>query len=380
MIFKSIFLYCKPLLLLAFLLFGCDSSPKNFTEFLYNLAEIDENKRQPELEKWLNLQEEFPIIDNSDVYFLLREGRDLPVFLVGDMNQWSKSKTQLLRIVGTNYYYIKESYPVNSAFAYNFFAGGKLLLDSLNPKVHFSKKKRYSLLFLPEYEYPTTTLIKRNYIYTKLDSLTLKINNNVQNNFIVFKHHLADSNAPILLFLDGQKYLADLKANITIENLIFSKSIEPCIAVFIISKNQISVFDDLFLNNLLKKFLPQIQGLYNLSDNPVALGGALNEGVTAFYALKNYSDKLNAVFAQSAAFEIDSLLIKKELQNADLSAVNIYFNFGTFERKDSTYNHIRKFLESKKVNYGFDYYNEGKSDFSLKGHLSEALIYLLGKK
>ena len=111
----------------------------------------------------------------------------------------------------------------------------------------------------------------------------------------------------------------------------------------------------------------------------IFLGGELEKGVTAFYALKNHSDRLNSVFAQSAVFEMDSLAIIKELQNTDLGDIKIYYNFGTFEGKDSSYSQMGRFLKSKIANYGFNYYNEGKANFSLKGHLDDALIYILGK-
>lgn len=380
MFFKKIFKFYKPLLLLAFLIFGCDSSPNSFKDFLYKLSDIDENERQMELENWINNKEDFPIVDNSDVYFIYKEKRDIPIFLSGDMNQWSKSKSQLLRIVGTDYYYLEESYPTNSCLNYSYFVENNLLADPLNFKSAISSNKSCSLLILPEFEYPIETLTQRNFIYTKLDTLKWKSKNNLQDNCFVFKHKLAGSSDPIIIFLNGDKYLSVLKTNITLDNLIYSKSIKPCIALFILSKIQNSVFDDLFLNGVMSGLLTNLGERYNLSRNSIYIGGLLDGGVTAFYALKNYANKLSGVFAQSANFEIDNFRIIEELNNADFSKSKVFYNYGYFEDKDSTFAKTKKFLESKSANFGYKYYNEGRSNFSLRGHLDEALIYLLGNE
>lgn len=380
MYFKKKYFLCKPLLLLILLVFGCNSSPENFNDLLYQLAEIDENMRQKMVENWLLQQDDFPIVDNSGVYFIYQEKKDLTIFLSGDMNQWSKDQTQFLRIIGTDFYFVNESYPANSYFDYSFFVGNRFIADPLNNKTSISPSRSSSPLILPQFEYPMETLRKRNYVYTNPDTLKWKLKNNIEHDVYIFNYQFADSNAPIVFFISGDKYLSDLKANIIIENLINSQLIEPCIPVFLPTAILNSMFDDLFFNTVLNNLLPKIQKQYSLSKNRIILGGMLNEGATAFYGLKKYNDKINAVFAQSPNFEADSLRIFKELQNTDFATTKIIYNYGIFENKDSSYSQMEKFLKSKSADFKYINYNEGKSNFSLKGHMDEILIYCIGIK
>ena len=68
------------LIVLTSLLWSCSKSSSNFTEFLYDLAEIDEQDRNAYLEDWLNKQEEFPVIDGTDVYFIYKQKKEMSVY------------------------------------------------------------------------------------------------------------------------------------------------------------------------------------------------------------------------------------------------------------------------------------------------------------
>ncbi len=95
------------------LLYSCNSD-QDFENFLLDLSEFPENARSIELEKYLSKFESFPLINDTTVYFILKEEKDLPVYLTGDMNRWQPKLSPLFKIIGTNYYYRKETFPADA--------------------------------------------------------------------------------------------------------------------------------------------------------------------------------------------------------------------------------------------------------------------------
>lgn len=346
------------LLTLAFLLLACSESHTNFTDFLYKLAEIDEQNRGQYLEKWIKSQEEFPVIDNNDVYFLYKEKRELSIFLTGDMNKQNLKKIQLMKIIGTDYYYTKQTFPLNSAFEYKFLIHGKFIPDPLNKKFFNDTNGKNSLLFMPEYHYPLESLTRIHKIYTKLD--TLKFNDNP-----VYCYHPLNvkNDAPIIFFYNGQKYLHYAEANVLLDNLISDNKIQPCIAVFLM--------DSVPLNRLIS-FL---KTKYNLSDNPVIIGGNKKTGQTSLQLIKNSSMNITGIFGQSVLTEDLSFL--DDLPDIDLAGKKIFLSYGYYENKDSVYTKLKNLLTNKVSYFKIERYNEGASWLSWKSHLDDALIYLL---
>ena len=102
------FVFRNLILLSALMLLGCSSSDNSFVGILYQLAEINEENRESFFQSWLEGQENLPVIENNSVYFIYQNEKDMQVFVTGDMNKWAKDKNQMLRIIGTSYYFLSK--------------------------------------------------------------------------------------------------------------------------------------------------------------------------------------------------------------------------------------------------------------------------------
>jgi len=350
-----------PLLVLLLLHFGCSDSAENFTEFLYDLAEIDVNNRSTALEEWLKKQEEFPIINGSEVYFLFKEKREVPVFLSGDMNKGISEPAELLKIIGTDYYYVRQVFPMNSASEYVFTVNGRHFLDPLNKKIFKSARELKSVLFMPDYIYPRETLRRINNLYTKLDTLDFN-----KNKVYLYRHMSVQSNSPVIVFVPGKEYLEVAEANIILDNLTHSKKIEPCFAVF--------PADNINLADL----LPFLKKEKILTGNKKILGGNTKTG-SLMLENPGIINNFNAVFLQSGFNSKDSMSITNILAKIDFSSKRIFLSYGYFEKRDSLYNRVIEFFKDRTPYLKYEKYNEGASWLSWKGHLDDALIHCLSK-
>jgi len=352
------------LLALLSLFFGCSESPKNFTDFLYDLAEIDVENRVAYLDDWLNMQEEFPLIDGGDVYFIFKDKREVAIYLSGDMLAGNSEKIQLMKIIGTDYYFSKQSYPLNSGFEYKFVVKGRYLLDPLNKKITKSKNGLSSLLFMPDYDYPIETLTRINKEYTKLDTLS-----NNENTLFFYKHPKCSQKAPIIIFLNGIDYLQFAEANIILDNLIDTGKIIPSYAAFL-SDN----------TNVIKQLL-FLKEEFNLTGNHFVIGGNKAAGLSIFQNKEIYN-YFNSIFIQSAFAETDNLNFLSELQDLDFSNKRTFIGYGHFENQDSVYNTFMNFCESTAGTFKYEKYNLGASWLNWKANLDDALIFFLkqGKK
>jgi len=350
------------LLLLLLLSFGCSESPKNFTAFLYDLAEIDEEKRSDYLQDWLKNQEEFPIIDGHNVYFVFKEKREVPVYLVGDMTHNASGKIQLLKIIGTDYYYTSQSYPTNSGFEYKYISNGRHFLDPLNKKIFKSDRELKSLLFMPDYIYPIETLTRVNKVYTKIDTLQFD-----KQNIYFYRHIQAEKKAPVIIFLDGLNYLKIAEATVILDNLTDVKKIPPCFAFFPEE------------NSNIQQSLSFIRSELQLSGNQLIIGG---NKAAALSLIRNPEiiKSFDGVFLQSPFADSDSLYLPGDNKGIDFKQKRIFLSYGMFEKQDSVYQESIVFFQKKTDHFMHERYNEGASWLSWQSHLDEALIYCINSK
>ena len=354
----SYFNHVWPLLALQLLILGYNGSPKNLTELLYELAEIDVEDRAGYLEDWLKMQDEFPVIDGNEVYFIFKEKRDVPVFLVGDMTN-DNSEQQLLKIIGTDYYYTKQTYPLDCGFEYKFIVGGRHYLDPLNKRIIKNKTELRSLLFMPEYIYPVESLTRINKGYTKLDTISYK--NDV---LYTYRHPKAVTHSPIIYFLNGKEYLEFAEANIILDNLIDDYKIVPCFAVFLNKSADIL--------NLFSHFKRE----FNLDGGQTIIGGNKNAGLMLFQN-PEICKKFNSIFIQSGFSNVKNLVFLSNLSDIDFLNKNIFLSYGHFENQDTVYNKVIDFFKNKTAHFKYEKYSEGASWLSWKGHLDNVLIYFL---
>jgi hypothetical protein len=359
-----------------FLYTNCSNQNLTFEELLYNLAEIEESQRAEVFSQWLSNKDEYPVIEGYRVYFIYKEKRDQPVFLVSDINQWQTNDAPLLRIIGTEYYFRQEELPPNACIEYKFYAAGKYIPDSLNNRTSESYNGVSSLLMMPQYQYPAETLRKRNYIYTELDTVW---SGNKSIMAYLYKHKDANNDAPLICVFNGYQYLNLFNANIILDNLIENKTIKPLYAVFVANKPD-ELFNDLFSDNVFKEIIPLINKKYELATKRIAILGFSKAGLAGLNALRKYDNVIHSVIMQNPFYLVQSPVDFNWINDTDFSHINFYYNYSLFEGQDSLYREFEHFLKNRNINFKNDAYDEGTSYLNIKGHLDDALLFLFENK
>ncbi|MCB9057787.1 MAG: hypothetical protein H6627_04425 [Calditrichae bacterium] len=365
------------------MLSSCNETDKNFKTFLFELADVPEQNRQAVLDTWMNKVYEFPIVEDTLVYFIYRNEKDMPVFLTGDMNSWQKGILPLLRIIGTDYYYCEYHFPLDARVEYKFIAGDQFVNDPYNERRSGGGYGENSLLMMPDYEFPSEILAKRSVIYTKLDTAAFRQNKtSASYPFYFYRHDSSSNTSPLVVFTDGSDYINFAQAPTILDNLIRDNKIPAINALFVDPKDRMKEYwmDESFTTLLIEEILPFVRKEYQINPDNTYLGGVSLGGLFSLYALKNYSSELAGVFSQSGAIWVDSLRILDELKNADFSNVKLYYSYGSFENQDSVHHRLNTFLTKKSARFSWDLFHEGHAWGSWKGHLDNALIYLLNKR
>ncbi|KAA3613545.1 MAG: hypothetical protein D8M58_16820 [Calditrichaeota bacterium] len=365
------------------MLVGCNNSDDTFMGLLYQLADVQEEKREEMFQTWLNKKEKAPIIENNKVFFIYQNVKDVSVFVSGEMNSWKPDADQMMRIIGTSYYYFEQSYPADARVEYKFVVEGEYILDPLNEQTSAGGYGSNSLILMPEYKFPAEILVNRFQNYTRID--TFVFNSNIlpgERNVFIYSHPLADNNSPIIIFNDGADYLNFGLTNTVLDNLIEKDKIPACHAFFVNPGNRMKEYwlNDDYHKLLFDELIPKLKQDYKFtSDNKIFVGGVSLGGLTAYHSLKKYSSQIDGVFGQSPSFWLDSLQIIDELRDVDLDDTKLFFDYGLFE-EDSYDSTVIEFFKQKSKSFQFEKYNEGHAWGNWMGHLDSALIYLLTER
>jgi hypothetical protein len=130
-------------------------SVAGFVSFLAEAEESEVGERQSMVNRFTAQLRKGPIIDGSEVVYLLRSG-GVTAQLVGDMNNWRlEDAPQLTRLEGTDLWYLLASYEPDARLDYQFVLNGnEWMLDPLNPRTMISRFGPNSELVMPAYETP----------------------------------------------------------------------------------------------------------------------------------------------------------------------------------------------------------------------------------
>jgi len=368
--------------LLAFC--GCVEEKKDFIETLHEAADAEGEQRQLFVDNWLGGVENYPLIEDSLVYFLYRNKKDLPVYVTGDMSGWRPKGIPMLRIVDTDLYYAQAVFPAHARLEYKIVVAGEYQLDSLNARKARGGFGENSLLLMPHYEYPDEWLMRKDRSYTQLDTMTLaKSQKTPEREVYVYRHQRATPASPLVVFHDGSDYIRLANTAVILDNLISENAIPALNALFINPLDRMKEYrmNDDFLHLVFNGIVPEVKAKYGLAENaPLVMGGASLGGLISFYALKDYAGELQAVFSQSGSFWIDSLRILDELEDASFPETKLYYSFGSFENQDSVHNRLRIFLREKDASFKNDVFAEGHNWGQWGGHLDDALLYIFNDR
>jgi len=371
--------------LLSLLFFlGCGTEKLDFEKLITTIENTKDESREALLEEFIARQETFPIVKDSMAYFLYKSFQGDQPYLCGDMCFWDPDSIPMVPIEGTEYYYFTQKFPLDARVEYKFVIEQNFILDHLNPIKESGPMGTNSVLVMPSYTFPKEILINKSNSISTIDTLKFKswILKNDRDVF-VYKANIDKKAEAIVIFHDGLEYLRFANAQHILDNLITDKKIPPVYAVFVNPVNRMTEYwmNDDYIRMIFNELLPRIKKDYNIGANvKVGLGGASLGGLISVYALKKYENKLDFIFSQSGAFQIDNGAIFNTISDLTKISAKLHFTYGSFEKLDSLHIKMANQLEIKNVNFAIEKVNEAHNWGNWRAHLADALEFCLNGK
>ncbi|MGG2065606.1 alpha/beta hydrolase [Bacillus sp. S14(2024)] len=164
--------------------------------------------------------------------------------------------------------------------------------------------------------------------------------------WIYTPHNYSPEQAPydLLIMFDGSSMLRTLSAAATLDHLIHTKEIPPCILIGI---DHVDRFTELTFYGemnlfLTKELFPWIQQRYHVNANPyhTTIGGFSLGGLAAFYAALEYPDLFGNVLSMSGSvhWKKDNYTgphpwIENQFKRSSTLPLHIYMSAGELENK-----------------------------------------------
>ncbi|MEY8351673.1 alpha/beta hydrolase-fold protein [Bacillus cereus] len=152
------------------------------------------------------------------------------------------------------------------------------------------------------------------------------------------------SSYDLLIMFDGRSMLQSLSAATTLDYLIHSKEIQPCILIGI---EHVDRFTELTFSEemnmfLTKELLPWIQHRYHVNTSPdhTTIGGFSLGGLAAFYTALRYPDHFGSVLSMSGSvhwkkenYTGTHPWIENQFKRSNPLSLRIYMSAGKLENK-----------------------------------------------
>ncbi|MGD9900384.1 MAG: alpha/beta hydrolase-fold protein [Calditrichaceae bacterium] len=377
---KKIIKFAFTGLLLLLILTACNSEPGTIGELLENMGKSPSEEKAMLLIKLIDKNETFPIVEDSNVFFIYKGKSDSAVSLTGDMNSWDNNGIRMSGIEGSDVYYAKQSFPENTRLEYKFIIDGKYIMDPLNEITDIGGYGENSVLMMPLYVFPKSILYRNLAVSGRIDTTDFKsvILNNTRKIYF-YSHPGCGKSAPLIVFHDGGDYLKIGYTKTILDNLIDEGRIPPLNALFVdpVDRQKEYWISDNYLKMVFNELLPHVLNKYDLNPSQTGMIGASLGGLISFYALKNYGDRLNFIYSQSGAFWVEEDAILKEISEFSEFNTKIYFDYGSFEGVGESHKKIFDALNDNGIRYSSDVYNEGHNWGNWRAHLGSVLHEVL---
>ena len=213
-----------------------------FLTFVDSLNLIAEEERNLQFEKFLEKQDQLPIIESDRVFFIARAQYGKAPLLLADFNGFLHPRYMnqpelgaMLAIPGTRWHYRSVSLLPKARIAYRIKVGEQVFTDPLNPRVVLAFRQLYSEVRMPDYEIAPEIISDQSIPRGHLIALTLKSEKLQQErNVQIYTPPGYDKKKtyPSVYFHDGTFQIEEGRTPQILDYLIVMGKIQPLIAVF----------------------------------------------------------------------------------------------------------------------------------------------------
>lgn len=359
------------------------SFSQTFQSFLEQVAGHSDSLKMFYVDSFMNTASSFPYPDNdSTVYFIFR-GNVRSITVIGDFNGWRDSSDQMVRIAGTNLWFLRRIFDAGARLDYKYVLNhAEFILDPLNPLLIRGGYGPNSELPMPRYvpspeiefygNIPHGTLRDTSFFSGHLkNSRLIKI-------YLPPNYEYTDIQYPLVVFHDGLDFLSLGQMNNILDYLIWQKRIRPVVGIFIPAKDRRGEYagnlKKVYAAFIVTELIPWVNEKFRIMDRPepVATFGISNGGNIALWLGMQYPEIFQKVAVQSSNVE-DSVALG--YQQASFSGSQFYLDVGTYDIPVclQLMDNLVKILENRGFAYRYKKYPEGHSWGSWRSHVNNAL-------
>lgn len=381
----------KKIFILSLLIINSMIAQSSFQNFINNLNTApNDSIKMKMIDSFMVVAraQGIPYIEDTIANFIYR-GSGSNVYLSGDFNGWSSSADKLIKVSGTNFFYISKIFERDARLDYKFIVDGNWILDPNNPKTCPGGFGPNSELAMPDYVQPVEikyypeiphgvlrdTIFFSSYLN---NSRTIRV-------YLPPDYESSTDSFPVILMHDGLEYVSLASMHNVLDYLIAHNKIEPIIGVFVPPVNRTPEYAgnqmNSFKNFIVQELLPYIRSRYRVKSGPenCAVAGASNGGNISLYLALNNPEVFGNVAAQSSNV-ISS--ISDGFQNNPKLNLKVYLDIGKYDISIliPLVRNLKSILLSKGYDLIYREFNEGHSWGNWRAHIDDYLIFFFPKK
>ncbi|MFZ2906852.1 MAG: alpha/beta hydrolase-fold protein [Cyclobacteriaceae bacterium] len=373
------------------------TSYADFRKTLIGIAQIsDASEREKQMVVFFDSLE-----DNQQIPFamgdsvaLLYKGAANSVSWTGDFTGWSSPGYSGTNI-GADTWVSEKVFPSDARLDYKLIVNGSWILDPANEFIQYSGFGPNSELRMPDWQYPTETILGPGVVQGQLsDNFTIQSNASNLNYTVQYKVYTPAGyesldDLPVIYVTDGHEYANNQMGSMitVLDNIIYYGTIPPVIAVFIDPRNPSNLNENRrgseytanikFVNFVADELVPVIDAQYKTNVNPDAraiLGTSLGGWNSAFFGLKR-SDVFQRIAIHSPAF--DPAIIEG-YETSPVLPLKIFMSTGVINDTQAKARSMKTVLEAKGYPLSYIEVNEGHSWGNWRALIEEPLVYFFG--
>jgi len=360
-----------------------------YFNFIEQIDSIPFIERKEFIDQFIRSHPDYPWIDSDTGVVFFYSGEAEHVSMAGDANQWNPVIDTLKQVAGTDFWYLRKIYPVDSRLDYKLVVNNtSWILDPRNPATIGSGYGMNSELVMPGYvrspEFLYDSSIAHGIVFdTAFWSDELKNSRAVTVYTPAIAFRLDGEKYPVILFHDGKDFISLGSAVNILDYMIAKELIKPVIAVFIPPVNRDEEYHgkkkDNYTDFIINIVFPWLERKFAASSDPEerVVAGISDGGNISLWMAVTRPDFFGNVAAFSSNI-IPEIIHKLE---KDTFKLKLYLDIGRYDLDiliPMAIN-IKKILDEKKYDHLFYEWNEGHSWGSWRSHLDIALIYFFGK-
>lgn len=371
----------------------------SMNHFLATLQEVAVDTSMNRLKDFIDSLEfnnKAPFVYGDSVTFIYY-GSANSIQWAGDFNNWQPGGDGFnSEKIGSKLWICTKKFPMDARLDYKIVVNNSSwVLDPLNSFVQYSGFGPNSELRMPEWEFPTETILMEGVEKGSLSeniiisSSSENLGYNVQYKVYTPYNYEQQTDLPVIFVTDGHEYSDNrLGAMITVlDNLIHSQKIQPIIAVFIDPREPVNNSNNRrlveyranskYADFVTQELVPIIDENYKTINSPehrAILGTSYGGWNSAYFGLTQ-SETFRLIGMHSPAF--DQAMINS-YNDSEVKPIKIYMSTGTINDTEDRARLLKTILENKGYTFKFKEVNEGHSWGNWRGLIDEPLIFFFG--